>query len=1686
MKKSAENSSNDKKSNDESRVRFQCSKCNDTFNDAIALIDHVSSAHESKSKNSSEKSNDYGPNVPILYPCNECKAFFAKEIQLKKHVKEEHAYATVEKCDQCNRSFYKSYLEKHKKLTHQQGEEQSENGIKCLVCVDEFATVEQLAEHLSNSHVNIFLGKRFLNKSNKCAICGKGFHSKYYLKNHINLQHGGTDNPQKITCDVCEKCFTTQTELTIHQKSTHERTFLNITSKLECKLCSKFFDYPSKLKTHNAFVHENRRDHECNSCEKKFTLQRDLQRHYVIVHEKSKNYKCSICEKSFPTLDYLQKHSKIRHQTSILKNDIFNCKLCNTHINSSNQTEVANHLIDEHRHIFLVKRPNDEKIQNTHDPNKCHYCEKSFAQKRNLREHIAGMHENRKDFKCNSCDKAFAGKRLLHQHIVRVHEKQTHHNNDNVNKVMADKVEEMAVGKSVKLYHCKLCNLKINSLDQSGVANHITSFHKNILLIKIPEDKQIQVNKVLDSVDDNIATDDLLMNKPPSENIKHRFECQICKKGFNKKYNLEIHTIRHEKSHSSVLEKRPENNKHQCSNCLNEFEDKKTLTDHRKETHAGKLNECDICAKVFSSFAGLQFHAESFHLGIKHQCHLCESKYTSKHHLIHHIRTFHERDIKNINDTKLGDKEFNPESIGSDLEEDITPKEDANKSDNPESMEEDTNVKCKQCDGTFDNKNYLRDHAINVHRKEGTDEKGYSRPIESNETILAPLGFFCCACMKDFESKIILEKHKKDTHKGKEMHCKKCDKSFVNYQSLEFHVKNIHFRMVHKCEICPETFAHSVSLSRHRRTAHEIKIYNKDEVGHHCYVCLKEFKSKKILKAHRKEAHVSEKMTCNECGKSFPDYFLLKRHVKSIHFGIKHQCHICKLKFTYKSTLAYHIKTIHKVKSEELEVPSNRKNDGFISTLTSKDITNAANELENPPDSEIVSINHKDEMKAKCDKNNFSEALKKRNIKCQQCEESFDNENSLKYHFINVHKDAISNDEVSSLDSDESIETPRHCNCCYICMEEFGSKLTLMKHKRETHNGKAKSCYKCGKSFMNYQNLEIHVKNIHFRTTQNCEICKANFIQSEILSKHRRSVHNVKTFNKSEASEITTAVSKNVEDIKHQCHLCTFNFSYKATLERHINASHNNKSDTNLEAKKGHKPQNNETYFSEHVAKVGKNDIVTKIEGNNSIKQEIGHHCYACMKEFKNKKDLKAHRREIHAGKAITCHECGLTFSGYFRLKSHVKGIHFGIKHQCHLCKLKFSYKTALAHHIKTTHKVGSKEKEILTNINNADNLEEVTSTKDNASNVNLFESLENTIAKCDKCDGTFDNENVLKEHISIDHKFVKKAKCDYCEEEFNEILALNQHLVSIHMGDKKFECTSCPAKFNVDSNLIKHFEIFHPENKFEESNSKECFENIDNQLKAKLIDYENRQIDQEQTKLNSNVEQTTSEIINLKDALDLKEENLTCQKCEQVFGDAYHLKCHKEIAHGHADEGKLICVICNKNFVNSSDLEIHIQKQLCEISNKIKAEKVKTEAKVKTEMELDLISKTGLQTSNKLTIKSEKDNIDQDFQELEPQTCGVCQLSFRSKSMLKLHYAEVHLQIKPHQCDTCDKQFGRYDYLRDHVKFYHEGQRDYRCHLCKKFFVYRGGLKWHLRERHQLWISRNEVLQNESVFTKS
>ena len=53
----------------------------------------------------------------------------------------------------------------------------------------------------------------------------------------------------------------------------------------------------------------------------------------------------------------------------------------------------------------------------------CTYCGKSFFEQKNLKKHIASVHEGKKDYNCDICGRAFAAKCNLYRHKKIIHEK---------------------------------------------------------------------------------------------------------------------------------------------------------------------------------------------------------------------------------------------------------------------------------------------------------------------------------------------------------------------------------------------------------------------------------------------------------------------------------------------------------------------------------------------------------------------------------------------------------------------------------------------------------------------------------------------------------------------------------------------------------------------------------------------------------------------------------------------------------------------------------------------------------------------------------------------------------------------------------------------------------------------------------------------------------------------------------------------------------------------------------------------------------------------------------------------------------------------------------------------------------------------------------------------------------------
>ena len=53
----------------------------------------------------------------------------------------------------------------------------------------------------------------------------------------------------------------------------------------------------------------------------------------------------------------------------------------------------------------------------------CNLCDQSFFALRDLKRHIAAVHNGKKDFKCDICKKLFPSKFNLNRHIRDVHKK---------------------------------------------------------------------------------------------------------------------------------------------------------------------------------------------------------------------------------------------------------------------------------------------------------------------------------------------------------------------------------------------------------------------------------------------------------------------------------------------------------------------------------------------------------------------------------------------------------------------------------------------------------------------------------------------------------------------------------------------------------------------------------------------------------------------------------------------------------------------------------------------------------------------------------------------------------------------------------------------------------------------------------------------------------------------------------------------------------------------------------------------------------------------------------------------------------------------------------------------------------------------------------------------------------------
>ncbi|XP_052745592.1 zinc finger protein 43-like [Bicyclus anynana] len=407
------------------------------------------------------------------------------------------------------------------------------SGFGCQFCTQQFSEPKLLKEHFLREHKLQQLVKgitcklfNFFVKLDitdlKCTLCDQRQSKLDHFIYHIKAQHDidvykrlkssivpFKFDTEKLTCVECGKEYLTFKHLMTHMNEhfknhicptcgkgfvTSDQFKVHVwrhkSAKMKCKYCDKSFANQDRLTNHQRRVHlGDKKRNKCNFCGKKFADYVHKTDHMVKVHGANEVFAvCDICDKRFKDHRRLNVHIRKDH----LLEKKYECEVCAADFFSAS---------DRKRH--MVTHTGEKKYQ-------CDICKKSYGTKNTLREHMRG-HLNDRRYKCELCGKGFVHNCTLRSHMKLIHFK------DNV--------------------HAKpdfaLCHICDKRFKDEGLLNvHVKKAH---LLEKKYECSVCGT--------DFFSTLDLRRHKVTHAGV--RFECDICKKSYVRKYTLVEHMRKH-------------------------------------------------------------------------------------------------------------------------------------------------------------------------------------------------------------------------------------------------------------------------------------------------------------------------------------------------------------------------------------------------------------------------------------------------------------------------------------------------------------------------------------------------------------------------------------------------------------------------------------------------------------------------------------------------------------------------------------------------------------------------------------------------------------------------------------------------------------------------------------------------------------------------------------------------------------------------------------------------------------------------------------------------------------------------------------------------------------------------------------------------------------------------------------
>ena len=183
-------------------------------------------------------------------------------------------------------------------------------------------------------------------------------------------------------CNLCSFCCEAAEKIKKHLITVHEKTDLS-----NCR--------PKQLLDMNLAVVIENSPEVCEQCKMKFDNKRELKMHISSLHEGKKLYGCALCQARFPDPQKMKTHIISVHQ----KHNLTNCLP---------------------QQLVKINIANEIGVAQT-----CEKCSETFSSTRDLRIHIASVHDGKKLFRCSFCKAGFVENRLTKMHMESVHTNET-------------------------------------------------------------------------------------------------------------------------------------------------------------------------------------------------------------------------------------------------------------------------------------------------------------------------------------------------------------------------------------------------------------------------------------------------------------------------------------------------------------------------------------------------------------------------------------------------------------------------------------------------------------------------------------------------------------------------------------------------------------------------------------------------------------------------------------------------------------------------------------------------------------------------------------------------------------------------------------------------------------------------------------------------------------------------------------------------------------------------------------------------------------------------------------------------------------------------------------------------------------------------------------------------------------